>query len=402
MKLRFSALITALIFAFVCLSGCGAKAPVEEVPSAEATAPAASEAPTATEAPAAPAETEEPFVLDLEKYKAAYAKYAPDDVVMTVNGRDVVWADFFSWAFAAASQLEAQNDISDWNDDFSYAVGTLDDPSYNGYVRFYAFSNAHEMEVINAAAEAAGITLSDAEQTQLDDTLKQYTDYFGGEDAFADYLAERFLRTEYFSYQNRSVLLYNNLYAHYFGENGEKLPEADAVAFAENNGYLYAKHILISTMDENNQPLDAAAAAEKKAEAESIYAELKACSAAELPDKFDSLMKLNSEDPGLISNPDGYYFQAGEMVAEFENAARTLEVNGLSEIVETPYGYHILFRPAMSSAHVMGYDYNMQPYTLRTFASVNLFDAMVGEWYETAEVVPTAIYENFAIGDLFS
>ena len=51
-----------------------------------------------------------------------------------------------------------------------------------------------------------------------------------------------------------------------------------------------------------------------------------------------------SEDPGLQSAPTGYIFTKGEMVAPFEEAAYALSDNGVSGIVETDYGYHIIKR----------------------------------------------------------
>jgi parvulin-like peptidyl-prolyl isomerase len=55
-------------------------------------------------------------------------------------------------------------------------------------------------------------------------------------------------------------------------------------------------------------------------------------------------MTANTEDPGVASYPDGYLFQSGEMVAEFEDATAALEIGQVSGIVETTYGYHIIYR----------------------------------------------------------
>ncbi|RCX19313.1 parvulin-like peptidyl-prolyl isomerase [Anaerobacterium chartisolvens] len=99
---------------------------------------------------------------------------------------------------------------------------------------------------------------------------------------------------------------------------------------------LRAKHILISTLDEQRNPFDAEKKALAKAKAEDILKKINSGG------DFDELMKENSQDPGLASYPDGYPFGRGEMIKEFEDAAFALKVGEMSGLVETHYGYHII------------------------------------------------------------
>lgn len=58
---------------------------------------------------------------------------------------------------------------------------------------------------------------------------------------------------------------------------------------------------------------------------------------------FASLVKEYSEDPGSKDNGGLYEnFPHGQMVKPFEDAAFTIPIGELSDIVETQYGYHIL------------------------------------------------------------
>ncbi|MBQ7793275.1 MAG: peptidylprolyl isomerase, partial [Clostridia bacterium] len=58
---------------------------------------------------------------------------------------------------------------------------------------------------------------------------------------------------------------------------------------------------------------------------------------------FDALMKEYSEDPGLETSPDGYFFSSGEMVSEFENTTAALGFNEIG-FTESSFGYHIIKR----------------------------------------------------------
>ena len=170
-----------------------------------------------------------------------------------------------------------------------------------------------------------------------------------------------------------------------YGATGELLPEEDAVAYVKDSGYLYAKHILFKTVDNDRQPLSDEEIAEKKAEAEAVLAELRACTPEELPERFDALMKQYSEDTGMLAYPDGYYFVSGQMVPSFEEAVLSLEENGLSDLVESDYGYHIIYCPPMRADHIMEYDNNNTPYNIRSYAAARLFDITASEWFTAAE-----------------
>jgi peptidyl-prolyl cis-trans isomerase C len=62
------------------------------------------------------------------------------------------------------------------------------------------------------------------------------------------------------------------------------------------------------------------------------------------PDQFDAIVKEFSDDPAKDQNIGRYpIMRRGQMVAPFEEAAFALTTPGqLSELVETPYGYHII------------------------------------------------------------
>lgn len=97
-------------------------------------------------------------------------------------------------------------------------------------------------------------------------------------------------------------------------------------SYVKENGLLRAKHILVS--DEQT--------------AQAVLSGLEAVPTLE---QFNALLSIFGTDPGMTSNPDGYLFGPGEMVAEFENGTRALEIGTYStEPVQSTHGYHIIWR----------------------------------------------------------
>jgi peptidyl-prolyl cis-trans isomerase C len=97
-----------------------------------------------------------------------------------------------------------------------------------------------------------------------------------------------------------------------------------------------ASHVLIATLDASQQELAEDKKKEKHAVAEKVLAR------ARKGDDFAALAKEFSEDPGSKDTGGEYTFPRGQMVKEFEEAAFSLKPGGVSDIVTTKFGYHII------------------------------------------------------------
>jgi peptidyl-prolyl cis-trans isomerase C len=110
----------------------------------------------------------------------------------------------------------------------------------------------------------------------------------------------------------------------FYKQNPEQFQQAESV---------HASHILISFP----QNADAAAKQAARAKAETILKDVKAGK------DFATLAKANSQDPGSAPNGgDLGFFQRGQMVPAFDEAAFKLAPGEVSELVETNFGYHII------------------------------------------------------------
>jgi len=94
-----------------------------------------------------------------------------------------------------------------------------------------------------------------------------------------------------------------------------------------------ASHILIKVPQDAPPEKDA----EIKAKAAALLARVRA------GEDFATLARQNSEDPGsAAAGGDLGFFGRNRMVKEFEDAAFSLSVGAVSDVVKSPFGYHII------------------------------------------------------------
>ena len=326
-------------------------------------------------------------------YDVGYAKFAPDTRVMTVNGIEYNWDSYFNALRRSIYSL-----------DLYYGKSALDTQWYNGatvgdIARDWAASQLRQIGMIYSKAEELGIRLTEEDYAAIDDEIDTYVEYLDGD---REAMFERLgVSEDYYRLEAGTDHLNTKLFEHFFGENGKLLSEADAVAYISDNDMYYAKHILFKTVDDTGTSLGEEAVTAARTRAEETLKALRAVGAAALPAKFDELMRSFSEDQGLNSYPDGYFFKEGEMVDEFFETAAALEEGGLSDIIRSPYGYHIIYRPALRADAVYGVDPYGAPYTLRYHVASELYAAMQDEWYDALDVTFEGDFETLDVIRLF-
>lgn len=220
-------------------------------------------------------------------------------------------------------------------------------------------------ESLEILAAKNNVALTDDEyKTQVTDYIQQVKDSYG--DSYEQELKNAGLTEEIFENQIRLSAIYQKLFEETTKDGGifdVNDIEAIKISAIEQNA-IRAKHVLIQfgnpeydTVPEDEEGMtdeQKAAAKEQneKARTEAVEKDKaeKLATAKEVLEKakngedFDKLIEQYNQDPGMNQYPGGYYFVEGEMVTEFYEGALALEEGGISDIVETSYGYHIIQR----------------------------------------------------------
>ena len=344
-----------------------------------------------------------------------------EKVLVTVDGNEVPAAMYFY-----LSVWNAQNLISQLLTKAMYyafdADGSLNwdyELSPGITLRFYLAqqcrSAAQYYATVENMAKEAGISLTDEDRADLAAYAAEIAEQYraklvkkdpsvadlSAEEIMAKYLEMIGINSALQERLSANSYLYNELLALVLTPGSSLyLEDADCNEY----GY-YADHILISTVDTaTRQPLSEEEVVRKTALAEDIIAQIEGSD--DPIALFESLADQYSEDPGRETNPTGYIFTPGTMVAEFESATEALGYGEISGIVKSDYGYHIILRRDIAEGLALypeektqfAEEYLGDLLNLKMFDSETVFDeALTGfdyaKFYEDYNALVTSIAE---------
>jgi peptidyl-prolyl cis-trans isomerase C len=293
--MRILTLIVALV---IC--GCSKS-------STEAAGPAPAGAAAGSQATTAPAPAPKPVPAQIP------------DVVARVNGEAVTKTDFDR----AVQTLEAR------------AGGPIPAEQRDQVLRG-VLDQIIGYTVLVQEGRTRNVTVPDSD---VDARITQIRGQFPSEDEFAKMLAERKLTLDQVKSDVRRDMTITKLID---GEIASKIAVTPAQVddfYAKNPDQfkegesVRASHILIGVP----KGADAAAKAQARTKAEQVLTDVKAGK------DFAALAKEHSADPGSAANGgDLGFFQQGQMVGPFNDAAFTLAPGTTSDLVETDFGFHII------------------------------------------------------------
>ncbi len=233
--------------------------------------------------------------------------------------------------FYSLMQAGMVSDIEnfDWN-----TVGDEMKISYAELSKGMAVETLIPIYAVIAEGERRGVEFTEEDDKKIQDWITEQKNNYGAD--FETVLKQSGYADEDTLYEVQRIQLYmQKIY-----EDIEKNVDSYITPAIKKNiddDKVTVKHILVAFEEgEEGNVTDEAKAAAKK-EAEEVLAKVKN------GEDFDALIKEYNDDPG--AKDEGYTFaQDGSMVKEFEDASFALKVGGVSELVETTYGYHIIKR----------------------------------------------------------
>lgn len=268
------------------------------------------------------------------------------EIVMKVGDREISRGELRIYLTELENMYEQQYGPTIW--DMGFEGETIQD-----IVKNAAKAATVRLNVISMYAQENGIVIDEAAKTELDARAQEYFATFDAEAAKENGITVDVLKKVFYDNAVSDLVMEKELVDF---EIDQSLLEQQLAADQEYQtlktlGYdqflqkVRARHVLISTLDEDRVAVDEATKATIKEEALNVLAKAKALeslSREEATAGFISLVETYSEDPGSLETGGEYTFGRGEMLPAFEEAAFSLKAGKVSELVETDYGFHII------------------------------------------------------------
>jgi len=191
-----------------------------------------------------------------------------------------------------------------------------------------------------------------ADEEYVQSQLSQIKANFPDDAAYQSALQEQALTEELLLVDIRRVYIIQKYIDDHFNDLIRISEEETRKFYDENPQYfeepeqVSAKHILIQTNPSSTE--------EEKTEALKKITALR--QRIDSGEDFSTLAKEFSDCPSGENGGDLGYFQRGDMVGPFEDAAFILSVGELSDVVETEFGYHLITVTDKTAASFVDYE----------------------------------------------
>lgn len=246
-----------------------------------------------------------------------------EDVILTINGHEIQRDEYYSYmmpykAKADDEDLWSRNGIEETNADI--LKNTDNDIRTNYRLLMWA--------------EEEGLSPDAVTDEEYDSALKDETETAGGEEELKKQIRDNYMTEEVYQLRLRQGIVQKKLREYVYSDGSPYITptEKDLKEIYEAYQFYTTKQILIFSSDDTKKDL------EKRERAVAAIEELRAGT------PFEDVMQKYNEDPNAMNTGTVYVAKSGDLFQEYENAARALKIDEVSEIVTSQVGYHIIKR----------------------------------------------------------
>ncbi len=267
------------------------------------------------------------------------ASSSTGDTAITIGDSKIPMGDALVYVYVLKSQYESYYGSEVWSTEVS------DGQTFGQSIKDMITDQLVQLQVLSNQAEEYGVTLSDEDQTSVADYVTQFTTQVGEETMTAN----GFSADDVKSVMELSTLA-SNVYSAIVEKQEGTLTDDEKADLK----CIKVKHILLSTMDTTTTDADGNKTTMSDEEI-TAYKEAQKAKAEEALQKindgedFDTVLEEYSPDTSSetysLDKNGQCYSESGAtstLVEPFYTAAWKLSDGGVSDVVETDYGYHII------------------------------------------------------------
>ena len=351
--------------------------------------------------------------IDLDE---TYALYAPDTVVLTIEGEPVTWQELYYEIVYYARLIEGSEGraLQSWD---QICTILTDENGENHAYGEVALRNAlvllTQYHTMHSRLTAAGAVLSQRGQAAADAVREQVIEQsFGGdEQAFRDYLAGMYCTEELWSWFNEVDALYQyDGFALFYGENGSALPDEDVYAYAAGDPdgdwteYVRILQLVLYGGEEEKADTEAAIEAALAGAGENASADPSgdpSGASQEDPETvFGTLYAAYNEEPALDHFPGGRAVYRGDTEDAIYEAALALEEYAWTRVPIEGADVYVMRVPVEPDAGVYFDESTGQLLTLRYYAAWQSYYEMLSGadgWLAGARAEWAEGFEDFSL-----
>lgn len=304
-------------------------------------------------------------------------------VMMTINGVEVPfdeWRYMYKYVDSAAYSSDTPSYWEDFPERFEEMLGVIDDQ----------LLESHWGVLL---AKENNISLTDEDREEIETHLQEQRDMFETEEAYEQALEQSSITEDLLKRLIEQQVICNRVYEELYNKEGApKVPSDEEIKADIDENYVRVYHVLVSNDHFADDEAYAGKSEDELKEAARAYAEELLAQLQDGADIYE--MAQSADDPGMIDNPDGYFFTYDYMVKPFEEASFALEVDELSGIVETDYGFHIIKRLEQEQFLEDNWDEMKASYVNGVFnkdVDELLQNAVVEHWENYDKIVPGSV-----------